>query len=107
MRLARASRRSNPRAPSTTFAPRSVSKSAVASPIPLLAPVITITLPSIPDITFLLGDQRVPQDDRRFAPEGRDVYSPAFLSLLRSSVGAQSPLPATAKVLPLGFAPNG
>src|SRR6266404_7422308 len=47
MRRARASRRSDPRAPSTTFAPRSASRSAVASPIPLLAPVITTTLPSI------------------------------------------------------------
>ena len=47
-----ASRRSNPRAPSTTFAPRSASRSAVASPIPLLAPVIATTLPSIPDIKF-------------------------------------------------------
>jgi hypothetical protein len=30
----------------------------------------------------------------RFAPEGRDVYSLAVLSLLRSSIGAQSLLPA-------------
>ena len=30
----------------------------------------------------------------RFAPEGRDVYSLAVLSLLRSSVGAQPLLPA-------------
>src|SRR5450755_3311296 len=50
MRAASAFRRSDPRAPSTTFAPRSASSSAVASPIPLLAPVITTTLPSIPDM---------------------------------------------------------
>jgi len=49
MRAARASRRSDPRAPGTTFAPRSASSSAVASPIPLLAPVIATTLPWIPD----------------------------------------------------------
>jgi hypothetical protein len=39
------------RAPSTTRAPRSDSKRAVASPIPLLAPVMTTTFPSIPDMT--------------------------------------------------------
>ncbi|AUS24727.1 hypothetical protein C1A50_0536 [Paenibacillus polymyxa] len=49
MRAARASRRSGRRAPSTTFAPCSASKSVVASPIPLLAPVITTTLSLIPD----------------------------------------------------------
>ena len=43
----------------------------------------------------------------RFAPEGRDVYSPTVVSLLRCSVGAQSLLPASAKVLLPGFAPNG
>jgi hypothetical protein len=32
------------------FAPRSASRSAVASPIPLLAPVIATILPSIPDM---------------------------------------------------------
>ena len=42
-----------------------------------------------------------------FAPEGRDVYSLGFLPLLRSSVGAQSLLPARAKVQLQGFAPNG
>src|SRR6476469_6828393 len=52
MRVARASRRSRPRAPSTTFASRSASRSAVASPIPLLAPVITTTLSLIPDMMF-------------------------------------------------------
>src|SRR5947207_3267949 len=36
----------------------------------------------------------------RFAPEGRDVYSRAVLSLLRSSVGAQPLLPALA-IVPL------
>jgi hypothetical protein len=35
------------RAPSTSRAPRSASSNAVASPIPLLAPVIATTLPSI------------------------------------------------------------
>jgi hypothetical protein len=40
------------RAPNTTFAPRSASTSAVASPIPLLAPVIATTLPSISHIPF-------------------------------------------------------
>jgi hypothetical protein len=43
----------------------------------------------------------------RFAPEGRDVYSLAVLSLLRSSVGAQSLLPAPVKVSLPGFASNG
>jgi hypothetical protein len=43
----------------------------------------------------------------RFAPEGRDVYSLEVLSLLRSSVGAQSLLPASAKVPLPDFAPNG
>ena len=38
------------RAPRTIFAPRSASRSAVASPMPLLAPVIATTLPSIPDM---------------------------------------------------------
>src|SRR6266699_1646467 len=52
MRRARASRRSDPRAPSTIFVPRSASRSAVASPIPLLAPVIATTFPSVPDISF-------------------------------------------------------
>ena len=47
MRAASASRRSGRRAPSTTFAPRSASSSAVASPMPLLAPVMATTLPSI------------------------------------------------------------
>ncbi len=42
----------------------------------------------------------------RFAPEGRDVYSLVVLSLLRSSVGAQSLLPASAKVPLSGFGPN-
>src|SRR4029079_17000653 len=51
MRLVGASRRSDPRAPSTTFAPRSASSSAVASPIPLLAPVIATILSFVPDIT--------------------------------------------------------
>jgi hypothetical protein len=40
-----------------------------------------------------------------FAPEGRDVYSQAVLSFLRSSVGAQSLLPAPVKVPLPGFAP--
>jgi hypothetical protein len=43
----------------------------------------------------------------RFAPEGRDVYSLAILYLLRSSVGAQSLLRASAKVTLMSFAPNG
>ena len=43
----------------------------------------------------------------RFAPEGRDVYSLAFLSILRSSVGAQSLLSAPTKVSPPHFAPSG
>jgi hypothetical protein len=42
-----------------------------------------------------------------FAPEGRDVYSLAVLSLLQSSVGAQSLFPFPAKVPLPGFAPNG
>src|SRR5438105_12263307 len=44
----------------------------------------------------------------RFAPEGRDVYSPTVVSLLRSSLGAQSLLAClAAKVRLPGFAPNG
>jgi hypothetical protein len=43
----------------------------------------------------------------RFAPEGRDVYSLAVVSLLRSSVGAQPLLPDPAKISLPGFAPNG
>src|SRR6187431_964499 len=46
MRLTKSCKRSERRAPSTTFAPRSASRRAVASPIPLLAPVITTTLSS-------------------------------------------------------------
>jgi hypothetical protein len=53
MRAASASRRSDRRAPRTTFAPRAASKSAVASPMPLLAPVITTTLSLIPDMKFI------------------------------------------------------
>src|SRR6185295_10543519 len=34
------------------LSPRSASRTAVASPIPLLAPVITTTLPLIPDMMF-------------------------------------------------------
>lgn len=52
IRSATAVRRSDRRAPSTTFAPRSASRSAVASPIPLLAPVIATTLPSVPGMNF-------------------------------------------------------
>src|ERR1700688_4357185 len=48
MRSDNAFKRSNRRAPSTTLAPRSASRSAVASPIPLLAPVIAMTLSLIP-----------------------------------------------------------
>ncbi|SPK77176.1 protein of unknown function (plasmid) [Cupriavidus taiwanensis] len=44
--------RCSPRAPSTTFAPRSASSSAAASPIPLLAPVMTTTLSLIVDMIF-------------------------------------------------------
>jgi hypothetical protein len=47
---------SNPRAPSTTPAPRSASKSVVALPMPLLAPVITTTLASIPDMKAVLSN---------------------------------------------------
>ncbi len=43
----------------------------------------------------------------RFASEGRDVYSLAVLSLLRSSIGAQPLLPASTKILLPGFAPDG
>src|SRR5437867_9274113 len=50
MRSASDFRRPEPRAPSTSFAPRSASKSAVASPIPLLAPVIATTLSLILDM---------------------------------------------------------
>jgi hypothetical protein len=42
---------------------------------------------------------------RVFAPEGRDIYSLAFLSLVLSSVGAQPLLPCW--VLLIGLAPNG
>src|SRR3981081_4015756 len=61
MRAARASRRSDRRAPSTSFAPRSASSSAVASPIPLLAPVMATTLPSLPPMLdeFLQGDRQL------------------------------------------------
>jgi hypothetical protein len=45
IRFATASRRSVRRAPSTIFAPPSASRSAVASPMPLLAPVMATTLP--------------------------------------------------------------
>ena len=44
------SRRSVRRAPSTTAAPRSASSRAVASPMPLLAPVTATTLPLMPVI---------------------------------------------------------
>ena len=44
---------------------------------------------------------------RRFAPAGRDVYSLAVLSLLLSSVGAQSSLSASANGFAAGFAPKG
>ena len=44
---------------------------------------------------------------RRFAPAGRDVYSLAVLSLLLSSVRAQSSLPASANGFAAGFAPKG
>ncbi|MCY1437561.1 hypothetical protein D9M71_537280 [compost metagenome] len=50
MSSARASRRSVRRAPRTTRAPLLASRRAVASPIPLLAPVITMTLCSMPCI---------------------------------------------------------
>jgi hypothetical protein len=39
----------------------------------------------------------------RFAPEGRDVYSLEVFSLLRSSVGAQSLLPALGEGSATGF----
>src|SRR6266576_6850467 len=79
MRAARASRRSNPRAPSTTFAPRSASRRAVASPIPLLAPVITTTLPSILFSTALyLSNPSAPsffkQELAHFSNDQRFVY---------------------------------
>ena len=41
------------------------------------------------------------------APEGRDVYSLAVLSLLRSSVGEQSLFTRLGKSALLDFAPNG
>jgi hypothetical protein len=50
---------------------------------------------------------RAAQAVRRFAPEGRDVYSPIgpfFTPALRRSAIAS---PALAKVLLPGFAPNG
>ncbi|MNM90476.1 hypothetical protein D3C81_1027390 [compost metagenome] len=52
--LARASRRSVRRAPKTTRAPLLASRRAVASPIPLLAPVITMTFCWMPCMFSLL-----------------------------------------------------
>src|SRR5580698_640394 len=49
MRAAKASRRYDPCAPRTNFAQRSASRSEVASPIQLLAPVMATTLSSIHD----------------------------------------------------------
>ncbi len=46
--------RSSLRAPSTSRAPLSARWTAVASPMPLLAPVIAMTLPRIPDMSSLL-----------------------------------------------------
>src|SRR6201999_2325961 len=57
-RAATAFNRSARRAPSTSLAPRSASRSAVASPIPLLAPVIATTLPSIVTGPKLRADAR-------------------------------------------------
>jgi len=74
MRAARAARRSDPRAPRTTFAPRSASRSAVASPMPLLAPVITTTLPSVPDMKFSFpGPATVLSSWSRLRRAARDV----------------------------------
>ena len=64
---------------------------------------------SIYHLTFIAREFKLEVQQNsvcRFAPEGRDVYSLTVVSLLRSSVGAQSLLLASAKVLP-GFAPNG
>src|ERR1700723_2837792 len=58
----RASRRSRLRAPSTTVAPREASRSEVAFPIPLLAPVMMTTLPLIPDMGILLDAQPIDEE---------------------------------------------
>lgn len=47
--------RSARRAPSTTFAPRSENSRALASPMPLLAPVIGIVFPAMFDMSNSLG----------------------------------------------------
>src|SRR3989442_1311084 len=87
MRSARNLRRSDPRAPSTTFALRSARSSAVASPIPLLAPVIAITLPSIPDITFLLV--QFPHSGRRLHRTDETLNTQAFALERRTSRAAR------------------
>ncbi len=60
MRSTTAFSRSSRRAPRTSRAPRSARWAAVASPMPLLAPVIATTLPRIPDMAGLpfLGVRR-------------------------------------------------
>ena len=63
---------------------------------------------SLLPLTFLEFKLEVqPAIAGRFAPEGQNVYSLAVVSLLRSSVGAQSLLSASTKVLLPGFAPSG
>lgn len=48
-----------------------------------------------------------PENCLSFGPEGRDVYSPGGLCLLRSSVGSQSVLSAPAKIPQPRFALRG
>src|SRR6266446_1273873 len=56
---------SSRRAPSTTLAPCAARWRAVASPIPLLAPVIATTLPISSDIASLLWQQACPAERSR------------------------------------------
>lgn len=71
------------RAPSTTFARRSASSSAVPSPIPLLAPVIMTTLSFVPDIMFSFT--HLLQSGKDITPWGSETLNTlAFVKSARS-----------------------